>query len=87
MSVIAESNRTDWSKCDEHDSCNPIRWREWAEQTIRAISDEGNLLRSEREHACDMLLQVADYLDVQYDGGFDGIALVPREGFVLTYDR
>jgi hypothetical protein len=66
-------------------TCRPIRWRTWADATIDALS--GHCLPWERDHAIDMLYGIADYLDHQYDGGYDGIALTPRERFTLTYDH
>lgn len=87
MTVLANDNRFDWTKSDAHATCQPVRWREWMERAIEAIRmmDQGTPFPG--EHASEALLRMGDYLDAQFDGGYDGITLVPRENFVMTLDR
>jgi hypothetical protein len=75
----------DWTKrASDNPGHEPIRWRQWAEQTITVLEGANPSGYSRRAEA--MLLAIADYLDDQYDGGYDGIALLPREDFVLTFE-
>lgn len=87
MSTVAESYGTDWTKCQESPSCNPIRWCDWFSQAINAVRKMDRTAGYDGDHAIDGLMVIANYLDVQYDGGYDGIALLPRENFVVTFDR
>ena len=82
----AEELREDY----EHKAARPIRWGLWASQTIAALQqrNSGQCGDSERgDRAAKMLREVAEYLDRQYDSGYDGIALMPMAGFNLSFDR
>ena len=85
---------TDWAEELQedfrHEAARPIRWELWASQTIVALQNRnsGQCGDDERgERAAKMLREVAEYLDRQYDSGFDHIPLMPLSGFNLSYDR
>ena len=82
--VATEAPGLDWTR-NERNTCRTIRWDQWARETIDALRNKRGPY--DGDHAADMLLKIAEYLDAQYDIGYEGIALTPRENFTLTFDH